>query len=231
MLRQIFIIISLCLISYSAVASEDTTSQEKKKEYYQSPLEFALDVQYYAPSYKKYVYDKSSTTSAEGLTSEIGKGAQVSFEWLPFGNKIGKFGIGVGTGFSMIDTASITVDTTTRSVSLFVIPTQAFLSYRLDFFQNQIIVPFAKIGGSASWLRQTLDGGTSDKMAYGLDYSVGGELCLNAIESRAGRELDARFGVNGTYLIFEYLKSQKLSETNLVNLAYDAFRFGMRFEF
>ncbi len=249
MSRQIFIIIGLCLVSFSAFAAKESTTETEKKKFNASPLEFGLDLQYYAPVYKNYVYAVDQTTGSQGLTNATGKAAQLSLEWLPFGNKIGKLGIGVGTGFAAITETSIqqnspvtttdpdtNVTTTTiskveRPVNLYVVPTQAFLSYRLDYFENQVLVPFAKVGASANWIRQTVDGGESYNMAYGFDYAFGGEFCLNAIEAKAGREFDSRFGVNGTYLLFEYLVSDQLNKTSPVNLAYNAFRFGLRFEF
>lgn len=249
MRRQIFIIIGLCLISSPLFAAKDSSIESVKKEFVQSPLEFGLDLEYYAPVYKNYVYAVDPANGKAGTSTSLGKAAQVSLEWLPFGNKIGKLGIGVGTGFAAITDTAITqigtitttnaetgaTTTTTgnveRPVNLYVVPAQAFLSYRLDFFQNQLIVPFAKFGASANWIRQTVDGGASYHMAYGMDYAFGGEICLNAIEGKAGREFDSRFGVNGTYIILEYLNSSQLNKTSTVNLAYDAFRFGLRFEF
>lgn len=236
MARQIFIMIYLCLVCFPAFASEESSNEETKKTFPESPLNFAVDLQYYAPAYKTYSYLVDEYGVGRS-SSKVGNGMQVAWEWLAFGNKIGKLGIGASSGFVAITDASVEfyrlgVDApVNRQVNLYVIPSQAFLSYHLDYFYNQIIVPYGKVGASASWIRQTVDGNDSIHMAYGFDYTLGLELCLNAIEPRVGREFDARFGVNASYLIFEYIKSDPLNKTDPVNLAYDSFRAGLRLEF
>lgn len=228
------LIVGLLLIASCLFAATDDTSETTVKKWTGSPLQFGLDLQYYAPVYKKYAYAIDGAGQAN-TSDQSGRAAQISFEWLPFGNEIGKLGIGVSSGFVGVTNASITQSyggqLYTRAVNLFVIPSQFFISYRLDYFTNQLIVPFAKIGGSANWVRQVVEGGDDYHMTYGVDYSVGGELCLNAFEPKAGRLFDAQFGVNGTYLVFDYTRSDPFNSTSALNLSYEAVRFGMRFEF
>ncbi len=217
-------------MAFPSFAAPDASTEENSKARYESPLTFGLDLEYYAPVYKQYSYAVDSAGKS-GISSMTGKAAQISLEWLPFGNRIGKLGVGISSGYAMISDGKIVQDSEEKTVSLSVVPSSLFLSYRFDYFKNQPLVPFIKLGGSASWVRQSIDGADSFQMAYGIDMAVGGEFCLNSIEPKAGREFDSRFGVNGTYLIAEYLNSDPMNKTTAVNLAYSAFRFGMRFEF
>lgn len=185
----------------------------------ESPLTAGLDLQYVPIRYPNYAW-------LDGQTSERGgHGFHLGLEWLPLGDLYGKPGVGMGLGlYSIRD-----VDFAEQRASLMTIPIETFLSYRFDYFHNQLIVPFVKVGLSGTLARQ--EGITRPwRSYYGFDFAAGGQLCLNFFDRTTANVFDASMGVNTSYLTFEFLRSQPLGSGNAVNLSRDEYRLGLRVE-
>lgn len=183
-----------------------------------SPLVAAVDLQYVPIQYPNYRWNGGQ------VSTQSGQGAHLGLEWLPFGDLYGKLGLGVGFGVYTIGN----VNFPTERTSLTTIPVESFIAYRLDYFHQQLIVPFLKVGLSAAVARQLSS--NPWKSYFGFDYSGGVELCLNVFDRSSANDFDASLGVNATYLSFEYLRSQPLTEKNAINLSHDEIRIGLRLE-
>lgn len=177
----------------------------------QSPLNFALDLKYVPIHYRN-------------LTPASGHGGQIALEWLPIGNRFGKPVLGVSAGGGHIKRVPLDDGS---NAQLTTIPVTAYLGYRLDFIDNQILVPFGKVGRNVTWIKQRPG---SDSRYDAWDYSLGVELCLNGIDSRSARRLDASTGINGTFLVFEWIKSIPNRGNTQPNLAREEVQMGLRFE-
>lgn len=225
MFRVITAAVLLAVTLPALAAPEDTSgaTTATARPHYESPLTIGFDLQWSPIAFNNYSW-------AEGFqTSKSGQGAHFALEWLPFADRYGKPAIGVGTGFYTITN----IDTDEGRTHLDVLPIELFVSYRLDFLPHQIIVPFAKVGVSNYLTKQV---GVADPVRAGvrsyrgLDYSLGIELCLSAIDRYSARALDRGFGINDVYFVFEYLKSSFLSGRSDPDLTRNEYRFGLRFE-
>lgn len=178
-----------------------------------------LDLQYSNTVFPNY------QTNPGFVGTQAGHFPQVSLEWMPFGDAIGKVGIGAGIGYFFIKKANVG-GAKTETIAIY--PVRGFVSYRADYFRNQILVPFGKVGVSAAWVNQTGTPGT--KRFDGFDYGGGLELCLNRLDPGSSGALSQSVGIHNTYFIAEYTKTGFLDNQRAVDLTHDELRFGLRFE-
>lgn len=196
---------------------------QKEKHVYESSLDVGLEFQAYKLNYKKYRWDSSTTREDEGY------GFNLALEWIPFVTVVGKFATSLGIGFNSV--SNVPVNGTTAN--LYVFPVYGGLTYRGDFFKNQVIVPFVSGGVDLGFSTQSSKGGATQaglRTYEGLYYTTGVELCLNAFDPYSGRELDSRVGINGVYLVVMYMQSEAINNSETVNLSHKEFRAGLRFE-
>lgn len=208
-------------LSFSAFAEEETdhTLSETRRIRAESPLNAAVDLQYVPVRYPNYVW-----IDGQG-SNRGGHGFHLGVEWLPLSDLYGKPSVGIGLGLYAIRN----VDFGVQRASLTALPVETYLSYRFDYFHNQILVPFVKVGASGTVARQQ---GIERpwRTYFGFDYSGGLQLCLNLLDQTTANLFDAGMGVNTTYLSFEYLRSQPLGPTNAVDLSHEEYRIGLRME-
>ncbi len=90
-----------------------------------------------------------------------------------------------------------------------VVPTEVSMVYRLAFFKNQLFVPFAKVGVDYYYFRESRKDGEEvlDGGKWGHHYGGGGQLLLDLFDRKHANKLDIDYGINNTYLIFEYRKA------------------------
>lgn len=175
-----------------------------------SPLSFGLDLKYRPVQFP-------------GLTAATGQGGQLALEYLPaapYKMYVGKPAIGLSAGFGKISNIGAGVSFTT-------LPVSAYLAYRLDFLDNQILVPFGKIARGIT-LEHRSNGNNSRYQSW--EYSLGGELCLNSLDKRSAKNLDMDVGINNTYLIVEWMKSTAVDGYVQDKLAHEEWQIGLRFE-
>lgn len=194
-------------------------------DYPRTPLNWAVDLQFSPRKYERYLFDDTLTSN------RAGQAFQVSIEWLPI-TEYGKFGVGLGLGGFLLQDVEITTDV---FATLYAFPVEAFVSYRADFFHNQIIVPYGRVGPSYTFVKQGSRTG-AEKSGFqnymGLEFAVGGELLLDIFEPSAAKALEQSTGINHVFIAVEYLVSQALNSAgSQPNLARNEFRAGLRFEF
>ncbi len=217
--------LSLIVLAGIALADSPTTpsvtAKESKNHYSHSPLNVGVDVQYVALRYNKYDWGNGQTSN------DHGHGFHAAIEWIFLGPEYGRMGLGFGTGMGAINNIRVG----NRTGTLTTIPLELFLSYRFEYFHHQPLVPFVKFGMSNVFSIQRGMEEREQWYAYkGLDYSLGGEICLSGITPSHSRKLDLTQGINGIYLIFEYFKSSPLKQGSGPDLSHDEYRMGLRFE-
>lgn len=186
----------------------------------QSPLSAALDIQYVPIQYPNFEW-------SSGQSNQSGHALRLSSEWLPLPRAYGKLGVGIGAGIGQVNYAY----TAQHFFALRTFPIDLFLGYRFDYLENQILVPFAKVGINCTLSHQRGDGAAPGTATYwGANYALGGELALSAIDKHTARTMDNRYGINAVYFVFEYYKSSFLGRSKAPNLAHNELRFGLRFE-
>ena len=117
------------------IASSIYGASQKEKYVYESPLDVGLEFQVFKLNYKNYLWNNTVKLEDEGF------GVNIGLEWIPFVTVVGKLATTLGFGFNTINNAPVSGSTAT----LYVVPIYGGLTYRGDFFKNQVIVPF-KIG-------------------------------------------------------------------------------------
>lgn len=228
---QFSLLCSIC-ISVSLFGAElpagtaPETAVEVQAKNYRSPLNAAVDLQYTPTSYTQYDWYEGITKNASG------HGIRVGAEWIPFGEvPYGKPAVGVATGFHWFSRVGV-VDSI--NADLYTVPIEPYFAYRLDIFEKQILVPFAKVGLNVTFLHQdtnTPDGAKDRSGTYqGFDYGFGGELNLSFIDRVSARNLENSTGINDTFLVFEYSKSRRLGADYGPDLSHEEYRLGLRFE-
>jgi len=196
------------------------SEEEDSGGFQPSRLSLGLDFQFVPARFPNYAWSDTLRSNKEG------KGFHLMLEWLPFGDFMGKLGIGAGIGAYQV-TGVTGPDGATR---LDVYPVQASLTYRLDYFANQILVPFVRVGLETSLVKQDGGGGSRSSWYRGWHHGMGVALGLNPLDGRSARDLDNTIGINATYLTFEYLRSQPLVPAGPANVSGEIYRLGLRFE-
>lgn len=229
-LYKTFFVLGIWATLGAAVTTPPTSSAIEVESLFESDINTAIEIQYGSVSYPNYYF-------AEGeKATGTGNFIHSTLEWLPI-TRLGKLGFGVGYGLFFqslsLQMADESGKRTERYATLFTVPIEAFVSYRLDYLRNQILVPFAKVGTNLTLVKQNSKSGLEKEGTqtyYGLDYGGGVEICLNKIDSQALRELDRLAGINNAYLVLEYLKSQFLSNPRQPDLTHAEYRVGLRME-
>lgn len=219
---KIFFII-LAFVSYGSTFAAPSSTQ-REKYVYESPLDVGLDLQVYRIKYKNYSWAPNTTLDKEGVGFNLG------LEWIPVVSVVGKVALSGGLGFASVTDAPVSSGS---QATLYVVPVYLGLTYRADFFKNQVVVPFVSSGLDFGFSTQSSKTGATQSGVRTYDgyyYSGGVELCLNAFDPSSGRELDSRVGINGVYLVILYTQSEPFNSNETVNLSHKEFRLGVRFE-
>ncbi|MFT5680395.1 MAG: hypothetical protein ACI8RZ_001301, partial [Myxococcota bacterium] len=122
---------------------------------------------------------------------------------------------GIEAGFGIIRDKGYTLTssyaTSSESSKLTVLPLTLSATLRLDIWENQILVPFANIGGDywlwrESWAQEfeVLSADANGGGKYGWHWAVGGQILLDLFEQSQASKLQALSGIQDSYLTFEY---------------------------
>lgn len=235
-MRTLFALVLMSSLSFAAV--EDTaaqsTSELKIPTHRFSPLYAGIDLQYVPVQYSEFQWASGDTNVPPG------KGVRIGIQWIPFGaTVIGKIAVGIAAGYQATSPVYLPNGAGTRpgQGSLIAIPIEVEASYRLDIHPRQPIVPFVGIGRSYSFFRQTIQSGTGankkvenyDTAFEAVEYKGGVEINLGSIDWNTAKTFDSGMGINGTYLVVEYLNIQGMF-TRSVELSRNEWRLGLRFE-
>ncbi len=163
-----------------------------------------------------------------------------------FFQRFGTLSGGLGVGYWTIEGESIApsagVDAS-DSTELTIVPLQAQLSYRLDYFEDTFpLVPILR-GGLDYYLWRILDGaGNKAKFAngneadggtWGWHYTFGVHLLLDFLAPEMAADFDRDAGVNGSYLTFEYqiARVDDFGSADSFRLGDSTFYFGLTLDF
>ncbi len=114
-----------------------------------------------------------------------------------------KYGVELGTGFLIVNRTAIGSVTNVGSQDRFnfmLIPMQLNLTYRADYKENQLLVPFVKVGPDVVFFRENIQGSVTKGLKYGLHGTAGLQILL---EFWGEGEAMERMGVNDVYFIVE----------------------------
>lgn len=149
--------------------------------------------------------------------------------------------LGAETGLSRGKGTKLTSDggTSSEEVRMSMLPISAMATLRLDFFENQPIVPYAS-AGLDTWLwreswetdlrlitENAIGGG---KLGY--HWAVGGQILLDIFDRKQASAVEARRGISDTYVTFEYRENNS-SAFDSEGLLFDGQQLsaGLRFDY
>ncbi len=144
-------------------------------------------------------------------------------------------GLSVGAGLMREKGFLLGVDgsTSTQEDMLSVIPLQASCFLRLDFLEDQVLVPFGNVGVDYwIWQEKWTNGGLEEQMSggkMGYHYAIGGQILLDRFDEASASLMEVKRGVEDTYLSVEY----RVQEFNGEGLSFnsDSVTFGIRFQY
>jgi len=111
-------------------------------------------------------------------------------------------------------------------------------SFRLDFGDKQFLVPFASAGADywlwrENWVDDTASSG-GDSIGggkWGWHWALGGQLRLNSLEPARASALQARTGIDASYLVVEYRGSEIGEEQTGLLFTNSALGIGIRLDY
>jgi MYXO-CTERM domain-containing protein len=151
----------------------------------------------------------------EAITRVMGESGHdlLWLEWGPHLLKQLELSVGVGwyqeVGSSIAPSGAVTSD----PVMLTALPLSVNGTLRLDFFRDQPVVPFAGAGLQMWPWKETFS--TTDARTgggkFGWHWNAGGQILLDALDPRAASRLQARTGIDNTWLTVDY-RDQSVGE-------------------
>ncbi|VAW83160.1 hypothetical protein MNBD_GAMMA16-454 [hydrothermal vent metagenome] len=115
------------------------------------------------------------------------------------------------------------------------VPVSAYIILRAIFSENQLVVPYVGGGVTRMSYKQNVTAGDETKgNTNGIYYKAGIQLLLDRIDLGAAQAVQRDFGVDNTYLFFEFAKTTaKIDDTggNEVDLGGQSYFLGLLLEF
>ncbi len=160
--------------------------------------------------------------------------------WFEYGYASRFIDANLGIGFyqekGFLQTASGA--TSSEADKFTIVPLALTLTGRLDFFDEQPIVPFGRVGldywmWEENWFVVTPD--TTDHISnggkYGWHFGGGLMILLDVFDRRAASRLEAISGINDTFVVAEYRNTRLKHGTDELNLSSSELTFGLKFDF
>lgn len=208
------------LLAFAAPAGAQTVSTEASSA---SPQRFAWELRFgpYSPDVDATL---GSTDCGGGpYAATFGSDGrfyfETEFDWQIFRFYVGSFGLGAAVGLFNATARSFVQGTNCQrsadETSLWALPLSLLLSLRFDYLANTFgvpLVPFFKFGVTyalwwgtdANGITRAEDGSQGYGGTAGLRLGGGLMLQLDWMEPRAARTFDNEYGVNHSYLFFEW---------------------------
>ncbi|MFT4978919.1 MAG: hypothetical protein ACI8S6_004829 [Myxococcota bacterium] len=180
-------------------------------------------------------FDGTELTSIYGSSGNIAILASQSFSLRHILELDAAVGYTRGRGSLVSSSGTASSD----DVRLSMLPLSLSGTLRLDFFENQPIVPYASFGADYWLWRENWDNElrlvTADAIGggkLGYHWAVGGQLLLDIFEPDQASALAARTGIQDSYLTFE-MRNNNFSDLNDEGLTFDGTQIsaGLRFDY
>lgn len=149
------------------------------------------------------------------------------------------FEFGVGTGLLQKKGYLIGADgsTSNEDDKLTIVPINVDARLRLDFFHEQILVPFGGAGGDywmwkeKWWVADTSDDDRRSGGKLGWHWDAGAWLRLDPLDPKAASSIEATAGIDDSFLTFELRKTYMQHSAKLLDLSDTEFTLGLKCDF
>ena len=204
------------LWSRRAAAAEEQGEQSwREPRVYESTQRFALEIRFgpYRPNIDDAFPQQRPYETVFGSDRRLAFGLE--FDWqvlrIPF---VGTLGPGVGWGYTSMSAQARLASTgapSAEETSLSIMPMYGVGVLRIDELARRTAIPLvaygkAGIGYGLWWTGNDLETQRRGQ-TWGSHFAFGGMLLLDALDSHASIEIDNEWGVNNTYLFFEWMSA------------------------
>lgn len=117
-----------------------------------------------------------------------------------------KLGVELGIGFLSENGNAISATTGERSsdkFNLFLLPLETNITFRADFLEDQLLVPYVKFGGDYVFFRQNLKGTVVKDWKFGIHGVLGLQILLDMLDRDTKSTMERDWGVNDVYFTIE----------------------------
>ncbi|MFT3922713.1 MAG: MXAN_2562 family outer membrane beta-barrel protein [Myxococcales bacterium] len=199
-----------CFVSTTAFARAPDTFEENytKPALIESPMWMALELKAgpYVPGDSSAIKDTFGGDKGWMLSTEV----DFTLVHIP---KVGQFNLGAGFGWASYKAKARDENgvKTSEETKLVLYPLSALAVLRIDALARETVIPLTfagKIGfESVRWKSTTGDRTDASGFNNGLRWGAQAAFELDWFDRRAARRMDEEWGVNHTFLLFEYYDS------------------------
>lgn len=145
----------------------------------------------------------------------------------------------LGAGYHRAGGYLLTADggTSNEDTHLTIFPLSLSATLRLDFFREQLIVPAAGVGGDywmwkeKWWTEDEDEDSARSGGKLGWHWNAGGWLLLDPLDRSAASALEAKTGIDDTFLTFEYRQTYMKHSDKLLDFSDKEFLVGLKCDF
>ena len=198
------------LVSSRASARAPDTFEENyaRPALIDSPMWWTLELKAgpYAPGNTRSLKDTFGSDRGWLLSLEL----DVTVVHIP---KVGQFNLGAGFGWAAYDAKAKDENgfKTNEETKLLLYPLSALAVLRVDTLARETVIPLTfagKLGADfVRWKTTTGKRTDADGVNIGLRWAVQAAFELDFFERQTARRMDEEWGVNHTFLLFEYFQS------------------------
>lgn len=208
--RLLALIVTSCLASSRTLARAPDTFEEAyaKPVLIDSPMWWTLELKTgpYRPGNTNALKDTFGNDRGWLLSAEV----DVTVLHIP---KLGQFNVGAGFGWANYDAKARDENgaKTSEETKLTLYPLSALAVLRIDALARDTVIPLTfagKIGADfVRWKSTTGDRTDADGMNIGFRWAAQAAFELDFFDRQGARRMDEEWGVNHTFLLFEYFDS------------------------
>jgi hypothetical protein len=216
MLRASVLTALACVALWSRTAAAEMEQAEqswREPRVYESTQRFAFELRFgpYRPDIDSAFVGAKPYEKVFGTDRRLAFGLE--FDWqamrIPY---VGTFGPGIGWSYTHMSAQarkSGTTELSAEETNLAIMPMYGVGVLRIDEFARRTGIPIvgygkAGIGYSIWWTGDEIDTYRRGH-TWGTQFALGGMFLLDILDNHSSIELDNEWGVNNTYLFFEWM--------------------------
>jgi hypothetical protein len=209
-------VLAVLALSRRGTAAEKDTSEQSWREprILESAQRFAIELRFgpYRPAIDDPFPGQKPYERVFGSDARIGFGLELDWQLfrIPY---VGTLGPGIGWGYTHMSAEALfdTGEASAEETNLAIMPTYGVAVLRLDALARRTVVPLvaygkAGIGYGIYWTGNEVETQRRGH-TWGTHFALGGMFLLDAIDPRSAVEIDNEWGVNNSYLFFEWMVS------------------------
>ena len=230
-----------------AAAEESKVEQNVEQSWrqprqFESPQRYALEIRFgpYRPLIDDAFPQQKPYETVFGTDRRLAFGLEFDWQVLRIPN-VGTFGPGVGWGYtSMSAQARLqSGDPSAEETSLNIMPMYGVGVLRVDILARQMGIPLvgygkAGLGYGIYWTGNEVETQRRGH-TWGTHFALGGMFLLDIIDDHSAREIDNEWGVNNTYIFFEWMVAnlndfKAATDPSVMRIGTNTWMLGLAFE-